>query len=323
MTKEATPQDLQRLLRRLDAGSLHTARIIRARPSTDVYDVSTTRGRFIVRRLRKYSHVEERLTSHVQGRAQILHKLREGHDSFPFAVPSYLLDVAGSCVVCIGDKCFETYSYIEGSAQWRPSLVQTMERGRTLAKFHEALRHTAIDLGDYRWATPSEVRQRLILISESRSHQTNPAFLSAIDIAYSLYSQLAARLPDDDDAFKGGQHVILHGDLHKGNVLYLGDRLHGIVDFDNTTFGPRLLDVARAIDSGDAWHEFVKGYDSVARLDSAELKLLLKAKALFAVATFADLALSATPSNHRRTDLLTHRAKRDAWILRQLAAGDW
>jgi homoserine kinase type II len=322
VTTQARPQDLERVLRRLNAGSLHTTRIMRAGPSADVYDVSSSCGRFIVRHLRKYSRVEERLAVHVRGRGQVLNHLRKAGELFPFTVPSYVLDQSGSCVVCIGGNCFEMYGYIDGSTQWRPSLVQTMERGRTLAKFHEALRHTTIDLGDYLWTTPSEVRQRLTLISQSRSHQTNTAFLLAIDVAYSLYSQLAARLPDDDDAFKVGHHVILHGDLHKGNVLYRGDRLHGIVDFDNTTFGPRLLDVARAIDSGNAWHEFVKGYDSVARLDSSEFMLLLKAKALFAVAAFADLALSPTPSNHRSTDLLTHRAKRDAWILRRLAAGD-
>jgi Ser/Thr protein kinase RdoA (MazF antagonist) len=69
----------------------------------------------------------------------------------------------------------------------------------------------------------------------------------------------------------------IHGDLHRGNLLWTDDGLH-VVDLDDCMTGPAVQDLWMFLDPGEeAQGEFadlLRGYREFATLDSRELQLV-------------------------------------------------
>jgi Ser/Thr protein kinase RdoA (MazF antagonist) len=92
-----------------------------------------------------------------------------------------------------------------------------------------------------------------------------------------------------DDTLKGFRsqvlpwlpHSLIHGDAHAGNMLFDGDRLTALLDWEDAAVAPALLDFAMAVrqccfDTGAfslyAYRAFADGYRSVASLTDDERK---------------------------------------------------
>jgi Ser/Thr protein kinase RdoA (MazF antagonist) len=64
----------------------------------------------------------------------------------------------------------------------------------------------------------------------------------------------------------------IHGDYHPGNILFAGDQIKGIVDFDYLAYGPRLYDIAYSLTMfqyngpEDSDERFIAGYNSDAKV---------------------------------------------------------
>ncbi|MGZ0145633.1 phosphotransferase family protein [Kribbella sp. WER1] len=71
-------------------------------------------------------------------------------------------------------------------------------------------------------------------------------------------------IPPFVDSVAGVQPVLLHGDLHLRHLYADGDRLTGILDWGDTTYGDPLFDLARFSMAGPvAMAAFVEGYGGV------------------------------------------------------------
>ena len=99
---------------------------------------------------------------------------------------------------------------------------------------------------------------------------------------------------------------IVHADWHPGNMLFDGDRVIAVIDYDSARFLPRVVDVANGalqfsiVGGGDdvlqwpveldgaRFRRFVKGYDGVSLLTDAEVRTMpwLMIEALVAEAVF-------------------------------------
>jgi Ser/Thr protein kinase RdoA (MazF antagonist) len=88
------------------------------------------------------------------------------------------------------------------------------------------------------------------------------------------------RVIADTTAFDGATQW-LHGDFHLGNLLFVGDRVSAVVDFDDTGPGSALSEAAMALfalsrrDEGEErfvfdhelWNEGLRAYDPRASID--------------------------------------------------------
>lgn len=105
------------------------------------------------------------------------------------------------------------------------------------------------------------------------------------DKVWKAYKPLVESLVDRlEGAFESCQFLRLHGDLHRGNILWssMGPAL---VDFDDMTMGPAVQDLWMMLPGRDEedWglkEEFLRSYQTVRPFDYDELDLLEPLRAL-------------------------------------------
>jgi homoserine kinase type II len=197
---------------------------------------------------------------------------------------------------------YELFEYVAGQ-QYPQTLEATHESGRVLATYHHLLNDFRSEwkpgMGSYHNApgvergfesllakvTAPEDREVLTFLAESYQHASHMA---------------------DGQGLSAWPKQIVHADWHPGNMLFNGDRVIAVIDYDSARFLPRIVDVANGAlqfsivggeDDVSKWPEepdesrfrrFLRGYDEVNLLTEAEVRTLpwLMIEALVAEAVF-------------------------------------
>jgi homoserine kinase type II len=204
-------------------------------------------------------------------------------------VPRTMHDRAGASFRMEQGKAAALIEFLPGVSPTRPTPAQARAVGEVLARLHLAARdfpHTRANAMDF--AASAAIldacgAQRLATI-----HPDLPAMLASAHVAAAL----------DLDALPQSQ---THTDLFPDNVLMLGNRVTGLIDFYFACTGPMALDLAvtHAAWCFDAENRFlpdlgralIAGYESVRPLEPAERALfpaLAKGAALRFVASRAE-----------------------------------
>jgi len=151
----------------------------------------------------------------------------------------------------IDGRVYEMWQHVDGT-RYDNSLEQTTRAGLTLAAFHEAVEQFQTE-----WNPPAGsyhdsagVRNGLDAIpSVAEGHD------SVVGHEAELLT-LTQRIGDMYDAAaravnRAGFHLwpitIIHGDWHPGNMLFKGERVVAVIDFDAARHQPRVVDVAYGV----------------------------------------------------------------------------
>jgi homoserine kinase type II len=229
-----------------------------------MYIVTTDSGKYILR-IGKKTKKEKDLLFEIE--------LVNGLSGLP--VPQYVADNAGQYVNEVDGHNYTIYHYLEGKM---PDVITDSlfrQIAEFLAEFHKQTKGFDVSQERFAWYT----------FSDSRADEFEGFLLEKLgehgeDIRYLKKELLENRLPDTLPA--GPIHV----DVRRHNVLAVGEKLTGVVDFDNCQIGPYVLDIGMTIlwlcttedglDYGKA-AEFVKAYEKVRRLGDDERKYLFQA----------------------------------------------
>jgi Ser/Thr protein kinase RdoA (MazF antagonist) len=150
------------------------------------------------------------------------------------------------------DGCtYELFEFLDGE-RYDGSLVQTTHAGKTLARFHIAVRDF-----ETQWVPPvgtyhdaASVRQGLNAIpTATASHDSvvghEAELLALTQELYERYDEAA------DEVNRQGYPVwpptIIHGDWHPGNLLFRRGRVVAVLDLDAARRQPAVIDVANAL----------------------------------------------------------------------------
>lgn len=223
------------------------------------YLLETSRGRFLLR-------IDE-IKSETELRREIdlLSFLRK--HSFP--CPQPLQDRKGRYYRDCGSKSASLYKYHEGRtlsvARLKPAHLQAI--GRTLAELHL--------LGKvYKKGVDNRFSFERIVDLYQRVKVRLPNYFRKIrrtlddEIEY-LTRYLENKLP------KG----VIHGDLFADNLLFRGERLTAVLDFEAACRGKFIFDIATAVNalcfvdghySIDRFRDVLQGYESIRTLSLAE-----------------------------------------------------
>ena len=180
---------------------------------------------------------------------------------------SILHDISGRMFHCV------LYSWIEGNElEDEPTNEQLIALGAAMATMHLIARNFTLPSGaalptfdDALWWTED------FLLSKK----------SALDAeAKSLISQALSTIKAGvDKLYVDSKPVLIHADMHGGNVLWHEGSL-SVIDFDDSGFGLPLQDVATAmyyLDTPEQDAAFREGYESIAPIPECsekEMKML-------------------------------------------------
>jgi homoserine kinase type II len=139
---------------------------------------------------------------------------------------------------------YELFPFQPGAAHDPSSQAQLTAAGRRLAAFHRATRTFAPPPGKEwpRYHDPRRIREGIEELAPALRER-----LSAADLAY-LWAQverLERAYPDI--CYHALPKLVVHGDYHPGNLLFLGGDVAGVFDLDWATEQPRLLDLADGV----------------------------------------------------------------------------
>ncbi|QKG70174.1 homoserine kinase [Erythrobacter mangrovi] len=204
-------EDLAELIAAYDVGELVSAKGIAEGVSNSNWLIETTRARYIL------TMYELRIdTAHLPFFLGLLDHL----SAKGCPVPRTIHDCDGAAFRMIEDKAVALIEFLPGVSVDHPTPGQAKAVGSALAQLHHAVADFPMQgiqtMGLAEW-------DRLIHQCGSERLDTISPGLS--DLAYEELSYLAMHWPG------GLPHGVVHCDLFPDNVLMLGDRVSGLIDF--------------------------------------------------------------------------------------------
>ncbi|MCS7092373.1 MAG: phosphotransferase [Patescibacteria group bacterium] len=189
-------------------------------------------------------------------------------------------------------KVVVLFSYIEGQhikiqKDTKPSMQHTKNAAKALALIHNVSSKINLDIQ----------RDRTVTTELSRVLLSSDEFAKYYDDG-KMFVDLAEKYYKFAHNSKQAQSLILN-DYRPGNVLFLKDKVAGVLDFDWSCMGPRIKDVAHSLmewsfpdGAGKPWFDvveaFLQAYNS-----SSDIKFELDSE-LFEWIKFSALSDTAT-----------------------------
>jgi homoserine kinase type II len=199
---------------------------------------------------------------------------------------------------------YELFEYIPGQ-NYPQTLEATFEAGRVLAEYHKLLHNFESEwkpaTGSYHKAPSVEQGLKTIPATVGGGETELRDILCFLLEAY----RGAAAAAEAEGLSKWPQQIV-HADWHPGNMIFRGNNVAAVIDYDAARRQPRVLDVANgalqfsilsAEANADQWPDyldesrfkrFLRGYDEVMPLSEAEIRTVpwLMSEALIAEAVF-------------------------------------
>jgi homoserine kinase type II len=230
--------ELVRVLDCYGLGRLRAAQRIERGFVDENWLVDTDHERYFLKR----RHPRRRQPARViRAQHDLIEHLREAG----FPAPSIVHTIGGETFLIMDGEQYEIQDYIDG---------QPYNHGRK-----EHLQAAAGMLGQYHahveGFAPQALRERGPLYSPAKAGE----ILNCLREAWQLegapdLAQIARKLDTYAgylvDRFSGHgalPHVVIHGDYYAGNLLFDGDRIIGVVDYDKANWQPRVAEMAEAL----------------------------------------------------------------------------
>ena len=288
-----TRRQIHTLAGRFDLGPVTRVRPVGAGTINTIYDLSTSRGRFILRILEgrplRDARFESALVNHLAARGLPVAALVEGRE--------------GPVILLGPRQPVSVFVYLRGK-ELRPAEVEVVHAeqiGRFLGRMHTALAgFQRTRRNDYSPAPVAGILKICRRATSSRSDLGSEHRAALGDLAQDLArGPLWDRLP-------GG---IIHGDLFTDNARFVGKRLSGVFDFEMAGRGPWAYDLAVAVcEWAFVGAEFQPGRARALLSGYGEERALTQGerRALYPLARFAAARFALTRYHdfevHRRPD---------------------
>jgi homoserine kinase type II len=229
-----TQHDVERALQSYDLGTVRSARPASHGVVNETAFAETSAGRYVVRRNQRKL-----------GRASLdlRHRLLGWLRAHGFPAPRLIPARSGETAVEIDGRLFEVFTFIDGDEFNADRPAHINGAGTVLARYHSAVEDfpdLPLDQGP-RYTTSSlpglieRTMQRDVM--GDLTEPLNWYDRRAVDLRKALPEAAYMALP----------HVLIHGDVHRDNLIFRGDAVAALIDFDQVTIDARLVDIADAL----------------------------------------------------------------------------
>jgi homoserine kinase type II len=230
-------RELERVLSHYPLGTLTDVHQVKQGFATENCSVTTTQGHFFIKRrpLR-------------QGQARLLlaqHALMEHLRRHGFPAPTLIKTLAGETLLPLDDHWYEIQEYIDGEPfdHHRPTHLE--EAALTLGTYHSCVRGFApaalCSLGEL--YTARTVHEMLRRLGQAWKVDADPALAALIEELQACAQELATGFAQHGRLSR----LVIHGDYYADNLIFRGDRIVGVVDYDKARREPRVVELAEAL----------------------------------------------------------------------------
>jgi homoserine kinase type II len=229
-----TTADVDRALRSYDLGTVRTVKPASHGAVNETAFAETSGGRYVIRRnQRKLGRASLEL------RHQLLAWLRSRGFPAPRLVPAR----SGDMAVEVDGRLVEVFTFIDGD-EFNPDRPAHLSgAGAILARYHRAVE----DFPDA--PPPAGPRYTPASLMGLTERLMQRDIMGELTEPLSWYDRRAAELRRalPDSAYAALPHVLIHGDLHRDNLIFRGDTVAALIDFDQVTVDARIVDLADAL----------------------------------------------------------------------------
>jgi homoserine kinase type II len=244
----------------------------------------TEQGRFFVKRRHPKRRQPEQL---IQAQHDLIAHLRRSG----FPSPNLHRTSAGRGFLVLDGEVYEVAEAIEGEPYDHNRPEHLVAAAQMLGRYHLAVEgFSAPALGRQgSLYSPRNARGALARLLEAWQARVDP---DLGPLAQELETQ-ADGLTERFGAHGALPRLVIHGDYYAGNLLFRGDRIVGVVDYDKSSWQPRIAELAEALIYFSSprpgylrhlvypgvleWRPFdlfLQGYMEVIALDDAEVEAL-------------------------------------------------
>lgn len=274
--------DVQRALQHYDLGTVRSVRPASHGAVNETAFVETSVGRYVVRRNQR---------SLGRANLELRHQLLQWLRTHAFPSPRLVPARNGATAVEVDGRIFEVFTFIDGDEFNIDRPAHISGTGGILARYHRTV-------ANFPHLPPRQAPRynpaSLLGLVERLMHRDIMGELTEL---LNWYDRRAAALRRmlPDEAYAALPHVLIHGDMHRDNVIFRGDAVAALIDFDQVTVDARMVDLADALVDftvGDAppdWYPWgvyagpldpqrarlmLEGYHTIAPLTAEERKAL-------------------------------------------------
>ncbi len=276
--------ELKQVLRCYELGELRSARRLERGFVDENWVVETERGRYFLKRRHPRRRQAEQV---IRAQHELIAHLRRAGFPAPVLVPA----ATGESFLALEGEVYELEEYIEGEPYRHDHPVHLEVAAWTLGRYHACVEG---------FDPPALREQGNLYCPENWQavlQHLREAWQLDRDVGISRIAQRLESLAHDLAARFAGHgelpYLVIHGDYYAGNLLFDGDRVVGLVDYDKTGWQPRVAELAEALiyfaspRPGHMKHlvypgflvwepftRFVQGYACVIRLGENEARAL-------------------------------------------------
>lgn len=275
--------ELEQALSHYCLGQVAAAQRVEKGFANEHWKLTTDEGRFFLKRrearpgYHQFIHAQHRLVEH-------LHRVG-------FPAPKIVSTTEGHLLLEIGGSWYEIQDYIDGGPYDHDRPTHLTEAAITLGRYHRDVLGFAPGIlrsrGDL--YTPPVINGHLTKLTDWWGTEREAERAETVRRVDAKIDDLAARFA----AHGALRQLVIHGDYYAGNLIFKGDRIVGVVDYDKARWHPRIAELAEALIyfssprttyvkrivypgvlSWEPFSLFLEGYCQVQSLDSKEMQAL-------------------------------------------------
>lgn len=229
-----TTSHIEKVLAHYDLGELKQVTHAGEGNVNETVFIQTTYGRFVLRR--NQQQMSERAHRH---RHSLIAHLYEHN----FPVPALIPTRDGETMLKLDGSLYEVQIFVEGK-DFNPDQPQQLERiGMTLAHYHCLVQGFAQPMQQ----TAPRYNPRCVLGMTERLMECD--VMGDLWPSLAWYDARAAQLRTAlrEETYSYLPHCLIHGDMHSGNMRFMGNEVAALLDYDQVSWDARIVDLADAL----------------------------------------------------------------------------
>ncbi len=276
-------EGIPRVLAHYDLGEFRSCRRIEHGHVNENWRIETTAGRYFLKHRRANLNDPHLIAA----QHALIQHLRRAE----FPAPALVLTRHGSTFVELKGEICEIHEYIPGVLCDRARPAHFAAAAGTLGRYHETVggfNHPNLHRGRQRYGPTALSRIIDGLVTDWRGQTT-----SKVERLINELNKHAGDLMARFAGFGELPQLVIHGDYYAGNLIFQGDTVAGVVDFDQAHWAWRAMELAEALIyftaecSGEFQHivypgvldldgvcQFLGAYCEKARPSEAEIRAL-------------------------------------------------